>query len=57
MVVGVLHPVSFEELYNFAVIAQFKQSVPSLIATYINERKVKSLEAAVLVDKYVLTTK
>ena len=33
MVVGVLHPVSFEEPCNFVVIEQFKQSVPRFIAT------------------------
>ena len=48
--------VSFEELRNLVVTEQFKQSVRSFIATYINERKGKTpVTAAVLVDEYVLT--
>jgi hypothetical protein len=50
--------VSFEELRNLVVTEQFKQSVRSFIATYINERKGKTpVTAAVLVDEYVLTQK
>ncbi len=49
---------SFTELCNLVVLEQFKQSVPSCIAAYINERKVKTpSDAAVLADEYILTHK
>lgn len=49
---------SFEQLCNLIVLEQFKLSVPGYIATYINERKVKTPEeAAVLADEFVLTHK
>lgn len=50
--------VTLQDLYNLMVLEQFKQSVPEQVATYINERKVKSpSEAAILADEYVLTHK
>ena len=50
--------VRFEELCNLVVMEKCKQSVPSFIATYFSERKVKTPEAAAdLADEYVLTHK
>lgn len=49
---------TFEGLCDLIVLEQFKNSVPEAVATYINERKVKSpCEAAALADEYVLTHK
>ena len=46
---------SFEALCDLIALEQFKNSVPSRIATYINEHKVKTaLEAAKLADEYAL---
>lgn len=43
---------------NLMVLEQFKNSLPSNVAIYINERKVKTAaEAAALADEYVLTHK
>jgi len=47
---------TFEGLSNLIVLEQFKNSVSDQVATYINERKVKSpIDAAVLADEYRLT--
>uniref|UniRef100_A0A667WFT4 SCAN box domain-containing protein n=1 Tax=Myripristis murdjan TaxID=586833 RepID=A0A667WFT4_9TELE len=47
---------TFDRLCDLVILEQFKQSVPSYIATYINEHKVTCpSEAAVLADEYVLT--
>lgn len=47
---------AYEALCDLVVREQFKICVPSHIATYINEHKVKTAaEAAHLADKYVLT--
>ncbi len=49
---------TFEGLFNLIVLEQFKNSVSDQVATYINERKVKSpSDAAVLADEYRLTHK
>ncbi|KAF7644406.1 hypothetical protein LDENG_00222510 [Lucifuga dentata] len=49
---------NFEDLFHLIVLEQFKNSLPSFVATYINEHKVKvSSEAAVLADEFVLTHK
>lgn len=49
---------TFEGLSNLIVLEQFKNSVSDQVATYINERKVKSpSDAAVLADEYRLTHK
>uniref|UniRef100_A0A8D0AC21 CCHC-type domain-containing protein n=1 Tax=Sander lucioperca TaxID=283035 RepID=A0A8D0AC21_SANLU len=49
---------TFEGLSNLIVLEQFKDSVSDQVATYINERKVKSpSDAAVLADEYRLTHK
>lgn len=47
---------TYAALCDLIVLEQFKNSVPSHIATHINERKVKrASEAATLADEYVLT--
>lgn len=49
---------TYSALCNLIVLEQFKNSVPSHITTYLNERKVKTaIEAASLADEYVLTYK
>uniref|UniRef100_A0A674E7Q6 Gypsy retrotransposon integrase-like protein 1 n=1 Tax=Salmo trutta TaxID=8032 RepID=A0A674E7Q6_SALTR len=49
---------TFQGLCELIMLEQFKDTVPDRIATYINERKVKTVaEAAVLADEYVLTHK
>ena len=49
---------NFEQLFNLMVLEQFKNTLPSNVATYITEHKVKSpTEAAVLADEYVLLHK
>lgn len=49
---------TFEDLSNLIVLEQFKNSVSDQVATYINERKVKSpSDAAVLADEHRLTHK
>lgn len=47
---------SYETLRDLIILEQFKNSVPERIATYINERSVKTAaKAAALADDYVLT--
>lgn len=47
---------TFDALCNMIVLEKFKNSLPSQIAVYISEHKVKTAaEAAVLSDEYVLT--
>ena len=47
---------SYGDLCELIVLEQFKNTVPSQIAMYLNERKVKTAtEAAALADEYVLT--
>ena len=47
---------TFDALCDLIVLEQFKNSVPSHIAVYISEHKVKTAaEAATLTDEYVLT--
>ena len=47
---------TYADLCDLIVLEQFKDSVSSHIATYINEHKVKTAsEAATLADEYVLT--
>ena len=47
---------TFEGLSNLIVLEQFKNYVSDQVATYMNERKVKSpSDAAVLADEYRLT--
>lgn len=47
---------SFAELFELLALEQFKNCVPDYIATYINERKVTTPQAAaVLEDEYTLT--
>jgi len=49
---------SFEELCNLVVLEQFKHSLPSYIASYINDRKATTPNnAAVPADEYVLAQK
>jgi hypothetical protein len=49
---------TFQGLCDLIMLEQFKDTIPDYIATYINERKVKTVaEAAVLADEYVLTHK
>ena len=49
---------TFKELADLITPEQFKNCVPATVATYINERKVKTpQEAAVLADEYYLTHK
>lgn len=49
---------NFESLCNLVLLEQFKNSLPSQVATYINERKVTTVaEAAALADEYVLIHK
>ena len=49
---------TFQGLCDLIMLEQFKDTIPDHIATYINERKVKTVaEAAVLSDEYVLTHK
>jgi len=46
---------SYDDLRDLMILEQFKNSVPGRIATYINERKVKTAaEAAALADDYLL---
>ena len=47
---------TYDALCDLIVLEQFKNSVPSHIAVYISEHKVKTAaEAATLTDEYVLT--
>ncbi len=49
---------TFQELCDLVTLEQLKNCVPDSIATYINERKVKTPpEAAVLADEYILIHK
>ncbi|XP_078145189.1 uncharacterized protein LOC139914508 [Centroberyx gerrardi] len=49
---------TFDELCDLVILQQLKNSLPDSIATYVNERKVKTpSEAAVLADEFVLTHK
>lgn len=49
---------TFDGLCNLMVLEQFKNSLPNNVATYINERKVKTAaEAAALADEYILIHK
>ncbi|XP_024908484.1 uncharacterized protein LOC103397242 [Cynoglossus semilaevis] len=50
--------VTFQQLCDLVTLEQFKNCVPDSVATYLNERKVKTPhEAAVLADEYILTHK
>ena len=50
--------VRLQYLSDLIVLEQFKNSVPDHVATYINERKVKSPgDAAILADEYALIHK
>lgn len=50
--------VTFQQLCDLVALEQFKNCVPESVATYLNERKVKTPhEAAVLADEYILTHK
>lgn len=49
---------TFQQLCDLVALEQFKNCVPETVATYLNERKVKTpQEAAVLADEYILTHK
>ncbi len=49
---------TFENLSNFVILEQFKDSIPERVATYINKHKVTTpSKAAVLADEYVLRNK
>lgn len=46
---------TFEDLTHLIILKQFENAVPSRIATFINEHKVKTgEEAAILADDFVL---
>ncbi len=48
----------FEGLCNLVILEQFKNSLPSSVATYLTERKVKTVsEAAAVADEFVLIHK
>lgn len=49
---------TFEKLADLVVLEQFKNSVPEVIANYVNDHKVtNATDAAALADDYVLTHK
>lgn len=49
---------TFEDLSHLMVLEQFRDTVPSRVAIYINERNVETPEqAAILADEFVLTHK
>ncbi|XP_030283654.1 uncharacterized protein LOC115587797 [Sparus aurata] len=49
---------NFEGLCNLVILEQFKDTLPSRVATYLNERKVTTAaEAAGLADEYVIVHK
>ena len=49
---------SREDLKQLLILEDFKNSLPGVVAVYLNEQKVKKLEeAAVLADEYILAHK
>ena len=50
--------ITFKDLCDLIVLEQFKDSLPSEVATHIDERGVKTVnEAAILADKYIMARK